>query len=218
MRPDRSLKLEEIDLSPLEFWGLPPAVREGAFETLRREDPVRFFEEVQYDQSLLPAGRGYWAITRHAHVLEVSRNPALFSSALGATSIIDLPPQMLDFFGGMINMDAPRHGRQRRIVSRGFTPRSLRRTEEQVDLRARAIVDRVIEKGECDFVSELAAPLPLEIICDLMGIPESQTQFVFEKSNLILGLGMVYEQPGQVEQPGKPGHHEYDMQGFEPEH
>ena len=141
MRPDRSLKLDEIDLSPLEFWALPTAVREGAFETLRREDPVRFFEETQYDQSLLPPGNGYWAITRHAHVLEASRNPAVFSSARGATSIIDLPPQMLDFFGGMINMDDPRHGRQRRIVSRGFTPRSLRRTEEQVDLRARAIVD-----------------------------------------------------------------------------
>jgi cytochrome P450 len=50
-------------------------------------------------------------------------------------------------------------------------------------------VDRMIEKGECDFVSDIAAPLPLEVICDMMGIPESQTQFVFERSNLILGLG-----------------------------
>ena len=80
-----AIELEAIDLSPLEFWAQPNAIRESAFETLRREDPVRFFEEVQYDQSILPAGPGYWAVTRHAHVLEVSRNPGVFSSARGAT-------------------------------------------------------------------------------------------------------------------------------------
>jgi cytochrome P450 len=188
MQPDHSLALDEIDLSPLDFWALPLELREGAFETLRREDPVRFFEETEYEGSPLPPGRGYWSLTRHAHVLEASRTPEIYSSASGATSIVDLPPQMLDFFGGMINMDDPRHGRQRRIVSRGFTPRSLARVEAQVDERARAIIDRVIEKGECDFVTDIAAPLPLEIICDMMGIPESQNQFVFERSNRILGL------------------------------
>jgi cytochrome P450 len=189
MKPDRSLALDEIDLSPLEFWGLPEEVREGAFETLRQQDPVRFFEELQYEESSLPSGPGYWSITRHADILEVSRNPDLFSSARGATSLADLPPEMLEFFGGMINMDDPRHGRQRRIVSRGFTPRALRRIEDQVEERAKAIVDRVAERGECDFVTDLAAPLPLEIICEMMGVPPSQTQFVFEATNIILGLG-----------------------------
>ena len=189
MQPDRSLPLEKIDLSPLEFWAQPLERREGAFETLRREDPVRFFEEMDYEGSPLPPGRGYWALTKHAHVLEASRTPDVYSSASGATAITDLPPEMLEFFGGMINMDDPRHARQRRIVSRGFTPKSLARLETQVDQRARAVVDRVIEKGECDFVSDIAAPLPLEIICDMMGIPDSQTQFVFECTNVILGLG-----------------------------
>jgi len=96
---------------------------------------------------------------------------------------------MLEFFGGMINMDDPRHSRQRRIVSRGFTPRALRRIERQVESRAGKVVDRVIEKGECDFVAELAAPLPLEIICDMMGVPNSQMPFVLEATNVILGLG-----------------------------
>ena len=95
---------------------------------------------------------------------------------------------MNEFFGGVINMDDPRHGQQRRIISRGFTPRSLANIEASVERRARAVIDRVIEKGECDFVADIAAPLPLEIICDMMGIPESQTQFVFDRSNLILGL------------------------------
>jgi cytochrome P450 len=137
----------------------------------------------------LPLGPGYWAITRHADLLEASRSPDVFSSAKGATSVADLPPEMNEVFGGMINMDDPRHGTQRRIVSRGFTPRALGRIEEQVDRRAQAIVDRVIETGECDFVSDIAAPLPLEIVCDMMGIPESQTEFVFDKTNTILGLG-----------------------------
>jgi cytochrome P450 len=89
----------------------------------------------------------------------------------------------------MINMDDPRHGRQRRIVSQGFTPRALAKMEEGVARRASRIIDRVIERGECDFVADIAAPLPLEIICDMMGIPESQAAMVFEQSNVILGLG-----------------------------
>ena len=189
MQPVRSLRLEEIDLSNIDFWALPTEQREGAFATLRAEDPIRFFEEGEIPGVPIEKGPGYWSLTRHAHILEASRTPEIFSSARGATSIPDLPSEMNEFFGGMINMDDPRHGRQRRIVSRGFTPRALARIEAAVEKRAEAIVDRVIEKGECDFVTEIAAPLPLEIVCEMMGIPESQTQLVFERTNLILGLG-----------------------------
>jgi cytochrome P450 len=86
-------------------------------------------------------------------------------------------------------MDDPRHARLRRIVSGGFTPRMLKRFEADVQRTATAIVDRVMEQGECDFVTEIAARLPLAIICDLMGIPESQHQFVFDRTNTILGAG-----------------------------
>jgi len=189
VKPLRNLRLEDIDLSDIEFWTAPIEEREGAFATLREEDPVRFFEERIPEGIPIPKGPGYWAVTRHAHILEASRNPEVFCSGKGATSVIDLPAEMNEFFGGMINMDDPRHGKQRRIISRGFTPRSLGRVEADIDRRAAAIVDRVIEKGECDFVTEIAAPLPLEIICDMMGIPESQSEFVFERSNRILGLG-----------------------------
>ena len=137
----------------------------------------------------LPVGPGYWSLTRHADILEASRTPELFSSAAGATSIQTLPQQFNEFFGGMINMDDPRHGAQRRIVSRGFTPRALAKLEESVSRRADEMIDRVSEKGECDFVTEIAAPLPLEVICDLMGIPEGQTEMVFQNTNRILGLG-----------------------------
>jgi cytochrome P450 len=190
MEPDRSKSLDEIDLGAVDFWVAPIEQREGAFATLRAEDPIRFCQEFDPPPNVpLERGPGYWSLTKHRHILEASRNPEIFCSGQGATSVMDLPPEMNEFFGGMINLDDPRHGRQRRIISRGFTPRALVKTEEAIDRRAAEVVDRVIEKGECDFVSEIAAPLPLEIICELMGIPESQSQFVFERSNLILGLG-----------------------------
>jgi cytochrome P450 len=96
---------------------------------------------------------------------------------------------MLDFFGSMINMDDPRHARMRRIVARGFTPRMLAKVEQDVQRAAAECVDRVIEKGECDFVTEVASRLPLKIICDMMGIPERDYDFIFERSNVILSNG-----------------------------
>lgn len=185
----RVLAVDEIDLSHSSFWLRPLEEREGAFATLRAERPVPFTAERPIPGLNLPVGPGYWSLTRHADILAASRTPELFGSAGGATSIQTLPQAFDEFFGGMINMDDPRHGAQRRIVSRGFTPRSLARLEASVRSRADAMIDRVIEKGECDFVAEIAAPLPLEIICDLMGIPESQTEMVFQNTNRILGLG-----------------------------
>jgi cytochrome P450 len=181
--------VDEIDLADPAFWLRPPEEREGAFSTLRAERPVPFFKERAVPNVPIEPGEGYWSLTRHADILEASRNPEIYCSGRGATSIADLPIELNEFFGGMINMDDPRHGHQRRIVSRGFTPRALAKLEADVERRADDVIDRVIERGECDFVADIAAPLPLEIICDMMGIPESQHQMVFEKTNTILGLG-----------------------------
>jgi cytochrome P450 len=195
--PARTLRATDVDLSTPEFWMQPTDVREAAFAALRREAPMSFQKEFEPPPDVpLPRGPGYWAVTRHADILTASRNADVFCSGRG-TNIPDLPESFNEFFGSMINMDDPRHGRLRRIVSRGFTPRALARLEEDVQRRARQTIDRVLDKGSCDFVAEIAAPLPLEIICDMMGIPESQTGFVFEKTNVILGLGdPEYVPPG----------------------
>jgi cytochrome P450 len=180
---------DAIDLSKLEFWTRSGAERDAAFAALRRDQPMSFQQEFEPPPELmLPRGPGYWAVTRQADVLEASRTPELYCSGRG-TQIADMPESFNEFFGSMINMDDPKHGRLRRIVSRGFTPRALGRLEHDVARRASQTIERVIEKGECDFVTEIAAPLPLEIICDMMGIPESQKDFVFQKTNVILGLG-----------------------------
>ncbi len=95
----------DLDLSENAFWALPPAQRHAAYARLRALEPPPFFEAGES-----PFGapeRGYYALVRHADVAEASRNPQLFSSAAGATSIIDLPAEFNEYFGSMINMDDP---------------------------------------------------------------------------------------------------------------
>jgi cytochrome P450 len=184
--PRSDFAVDDIDLSDEGFWALPEEDREGAFATLRRERPISFHAERAYGP--FPPGPGYWALTRHKDVLDASRQPELFCSGKGS-NIGDMPEPFLEFFGSMINMDDPRHARLRRIVSRGFTPRHLAELQESVEQRAKVIVDELLEKGRVDFVTEVAATLPLAIICDMMGIPESQHQFVFDRTNVILGAG-----------------------------
>ncbi len=191
MQPKEVLKVDEIDLSDMEFWVRPEEEREGVFRTLRRERPMSFYKEPELEGTaeMFPVGAGYWAVTKHADILEASRRPEVFCSGKGATGISDLPPEFLQFFGSFINMDAPEHMRQRKLVSAGFTPRQLSSLGRHVSAIAVDVIESVAEKGECDFVHDLSAPFPIRIICDMMGIPRSQHEFVFERTNLILGAG-----------------------------
>ena len=181
------LRPADIDLSGVDpFWSGPMADRYSGFAALRKEDPIRFFAEMETD--FLPAGPGYWAITRHADVIEASRHPEWFCSGEG-TNITDLPPEFREFFGSMISMDDPRHARLRKVVSAGFTPRMMRSLEDGVERTAAVIVDGVAERGGCDFVTEVAARLPLAIICDMMGIAPDRYDEVFNHSNVVLSQG-----------------------------
>jgi cytochrome P450 len=89
----------------------------------------------------------------------------------------------------MINMDAPKHTKLRLVVNRGFTPKRIAALGDTIRQQAREIVERVAPLGECDFVSEIAAALPIAIICDMMGIPRADHQRIFELTNIILGVG-----------------------------
>ena len=192
MQPREVLTLEEIDLSDIEFWARPWSEREGAFVTLRRLAPRAHFPEPDLREvSALapPPGDGYRALTRHADVTEVSRHPEIYRSGAGAVSFFDLPAEMLEYFSGMISTDNPRHARLRRIVSAAFSPRMVRSIENHIQRVADDVVDRVVASGGCDFVSEVAAPLPLRVICDMMGIPPSELDTVLRCSNMILSSG-----------------------------
>ncbi len=183
------VRLEDIDLSAPEFWRAPRDFRESAFAKLRNEDPYRFYEEMEL--AIAPKGPGYIALTRHDDIWHVSRNPQLFCSGKGS-NIIDLSQELNEFFGSMISMDDPKHFRLRSIVSKGFTPREIARIEEYVKVKARTIIDSVLDKyadKEFDFVDEVAAKFPLQIICEMMGIPEQDERQIFEWTNTILGAG-----------------------------
>jgi Cytochrome P450 len=172
-----------INLSDVAFWRLPPGERMAAFARLRRLDRPVFFPENRIP--FVPHGRGYHALVRHADVIAASRNPAVFSSEPTAVSVPDLPRWLAVYFGSMINMDDPRHARLRRIVSRAFTPRVLGRMEEDLRRAAREIVAAAPAEG--DFVTEIAARLPVRVTCDLMGIPPEWQDEVLRRTNLILG-------------------------------
>ena len=178
--------LDAIDISALDFWAKPWSEREAAFRALRRHRPMAFFPEPDVP---LPRGPGFYAITRHADILEMSRRPDVFCSSQGATSIIDMPTEMNEFYGSMINMDDPRHQRLRGIVSKAFTPRMVQHVMDDVARVATQVIDDVIDRGAVDFVSEIAARLPLVIICNMMGIPARDHRMVFDKSNIILSGG-----------------------------
>ena len=186
--PTTDLAVSEIRLGDIEQWMRPD--REGIFAKLRAEAPVSFHEEpVPPPDVPFPQGPGFWALTRFDDVMQVSRDPEGFHSA-PSINIGDIPPEIAEWLGSMINMDAPKHTKLRLIVNRGFTPRQVAKIEENVREQAREIVDRVVDLGgECDFVSEIAAALPLQIICDMLGIPRSETKRIFELTNTILGVG-----------------------------
>ena len=175
---------DDINLSDTAFWGLPDPERDAAFARLRSLGQPPFFAEPE--SPFGEQGPGYYALVRHADVLEASRNPEVFSSASGATHILDLPVEFNEYFGSMINMDDPRHARLRRIVSRAFTPRMIKKFEDDVQLVAARIVDDLLRTGPCDFVEHVAARLPLTIICRMMGIPDSSYQQVLHNTNVIL--------------------------------
>ena len=188
----QSVLLDDIDLSNFDFWEKPWHVREAAFRTLRTERPIAFFEDPEIEVETIipiPPGPGYYAVTRYADVVEVSRHPELYCSGKSGSTILDMPPELLEFFGSMINMDDPRHARLRRIVSTAFNPRMVRAVENNIERVADDIIAKVRAQGECDFVTEVAARLPLKIICDMMGVPESDYDTVFGRSNIILSFG-----------------------------
>ncbi len=177
----------ELDLSQNEFWMLSLAQRHDAFARLRELESPPYFADPE--TPFTTADQGYYALVKHADVVEASRHPELFSSARGSTSLVDLPPEFNEYFGSMINMDDPRHARLRRIVSRAFTPKMIKKFEEDVQLTAASIVDDLIATGSCDFVQQVSARLPLKIICQMMGISDDHYEMVLRNTNIVLAGG-----------------------------
>ncbi|MFC4059023.1 cytochrome P450 [Planomonospora corallina] len=179
------LTLDAIDLSDLRFWARPPAERARAFALLRAQPHPLYFRLPKVP--FLRRDPGYWALVRHADVVEAGRRPEVFSSEPSATSPTDMPGWMRGYFTSMIDMDDPRHAKIRRVVSRAFTPRMLAGAEEDIARRAARIVDELIAAGPGDFVAQVATRLPVEVICDMLGIPPRHRARVVKLTNIVVG-------------------------------
>jgi len=138
-----------VDLLDGTFYGGDPW---PAFAWMRRHEPV-----YRDDRNAL------WGISRHADVKQVSKSPALFSSAGGSRPDHVAMPFMID-------MDAPEHHRRRRLVNSGFTPRRVGSAGPDIKRTCDEIIDRVCETGSCDFVRDIAAPLPMIVIGEMLGV------------------------------------------------
>jgi cytochrome P450 len=182
--PTTALPVDAIDFGDMSLWERDDWP--GMFASLRHNRPVSWHTEPEIPGLTLGPGAGFWSLVRYDDVVHASRHPDVFISGQG-TNIPDFPPEVYEFLGSMINMDPPRHTQFRLIVNRGFTPRRVAAIEQSVHDRARSIVEAVAAKGSCDFVTEIAAPLPLQIICDMMGIPESDFRWIFDQTNIVLG-------------------------------
>jgi cholest-4-en-3-one 26-monooxygenase len=159
------------------------------FTTLRREAPV-YWHEGDADVPVGMAGTAgpFWAVTGYDDVVTVNRDNATFSSAERLVFMWDPDDanheqqRLL-----MLNMDPPLHTRYRRLINKGFTPRMVSELESTMRKRSREIIDRVAERGECDFVVDVASELPLQVIADLMGVPQEDRHKLFDWSNRMIG-------------------------------
>jgi methyl-branched lipid omega-hydroxylase len=168
------------------FWRLPLAERMAGFAELREIGPVL---PVEVHNPMTETTEVFHALTRYDEIVEVSKRPDDFCSGKGAVSIFDMPMEMLEFFGSFINMDNPRHAKQRRIVAHSFTPTQLQGVLDSVETICTEVIDGFCERGEVDLVEVLSQPFPLLVICDMMGIPRSEFQTVLDATNVILSGG-----------------------------
>ncbi|MFZ0170222.1 MAG: cytochrome P450 [Acidimicrobiales bacterium] len=171
-------------LSDPSFWQAPD--REDVFVELRRAQPVIWQEEPPTEWS--PGGRGYWAVTRHRDVREVSRRPDTFISALG-TELFELPPAVGETYSWLLDMDGDRHTRMRAIAAFAFSPRHIAQLQDLIRRHAVAVIEAARERGGCDFASEIAEPFPIAVICDLMGVPESDRSEIARLSRMSVPQG-----------------------------
>jgi cholest-4-en-3-one 26-monooxygenase len=174
---------DTIDIAPVDLYdsrSYVPGVPHEYLTYLRRHDPVHWQAEAN--------GPGFWAVTKYDDCVTVNRDFERFTSQRKGTMPFELTDDEIAQQGlMMLNMDPPLHTRYRRLVNKGFTPRMVRDLEESIHRTADRIIDTVCEKGEADFVTEISAELPLQVIAELLGVPHDERHNMFDWSNRMVG-------------------------------
>jgi cytochrome P450 len=148
---------------------------------LRRESPLAFFEPQGW-----PA---FWAVTKHADIVEISKQPDIFLNEPGMTFVREREEEAVDRqqIRTVINMDPPEHRKYRSVASHYFSPRSLKRLDGLINDTARQLVDGLGREGECDFVTDIACQHPLKIIARILGVPEADEPMILKLTNELFG-------------------------------
>lgn len=188
-----AVTLEHIDLyNPDGYVDAPP---HEVFAYLRRERPV-------YRQEM-PDGSWYWAVLKHADVVDVSRNPMLFSAEVGGVVLEDQPPEQLEQTKNMLlMMDPPRHSELRKNVYPHFRPRQINLLEGRIRVICRRLVERGVEAGDVEFVHDLAALVPSEVFGEMMGIPPEDRPQINRWAEMMTGGQDPDVNPAAAEEGG----------------
>ena len=185
------MKLGEIDLTDLDMF--VRGEQYEAWRVLRAEAPVFWHER--------KPGAGFWSIARYDDALNVYHTPETYSSERGISLVFSAAgasEEQSGFGQMMIMTDPPRHGKIRSLINRRLTPRAVNEFEPHIRQITSDVIDAVIEKGECDFVVDIAGKLPTAVICDMMGIPREYWDVMFALGNQSIGTADPEYQQGRT--------------------
>jgi cytochrome P450 len=177
---------KEVPMDPIDIAGLidPTSYSERGYPheswaRLRREAPLAKFH--------LAGWPAFWAVTKHADIVEISKQPDRFLNGPGMTMVRETRDEPAQQIKTIINMDPPEHRKFRSVAAAYFTPRAIGALEPIVRATARQLVDALGEEGECDFISEVASLHPLRVIARILGVPESDEPFILKLTNELFG-------------------------------
>jgi cholest-4-en-3-one 26-monooxygenase len=175
------LTLDAVDIVNPDLYvqrGYPHA----EWALLRREAPIYYYQRPNVDP--------FWAVTRHADIVNISRQPSLFKSIqrlFVAVNEPNSPPPDEAILRQLLNMNPPEHGAYRGVVNRRFTPRTVQQLTAGIERITTEVLDDIVGRGECDFVTEVSAKLPLAVIAKMFGIPRADWPLMFRLSNEMIG-------------------------------
>lgn len=173
------------DISTRRFWGQPFDVRDETFARLRASDGLSWHRPLP---SLFDTVEpGFWAVTRRADIAYVSQHPELFTSTQGV-ALDPMPAEVQKIATFFLAMDPPEHTVYRRLISSAFTPRNVRRIEEQIQKNAVAVVDDLVGAGDVDFVEACSGRLPMMTISEMLGVAPSERETVAKAAEKLFSM------------------------------
>jgi cytochrome P450 len=180
--PAAEREYSELNISDPEFWAQPFDVRDQTFARLRAGEGLSWHQPLESIFGLVEPG--FWALTRRADVVYASQHPELFTSAQGV-ALNPLPIEIQRISTFFLTMDPPEHTVYRRLISSAFTPKQLRRIEDQIQHNAIQIVDDLVGAGDIDFVKACSARLPMLTIAEMLGVAADKRERVAQAGEAI---------------------------------